>query len=187
MHDPKDTVENHKTQKAPEHGDEIEQVHVDDHEEPSTEQVLNEAFEEIQDHDLRQEPGNSEARASDFDDVVTVDDHGRESDQPVYGDSYEEEFAQEAAVGPIDEPMNNEEKETTMEEEEDVKVGMGWLGLSAAILSFFFAPLILGAAGIVLGIIGKRRGADTLGNMAIIVSIVSIAFSLFFAPMYNLI
>ncbi|GEN52053.1 DUF4190 domain-containing protein [Halobacillus faecis] len=190
MHDPKETVGNrHKTQKAPEHGDELEQVHeeaVDEHDEPSTEQVLNEAFEEIQDHDLRQEPGYKETRASDFDDVA-VDDHGRGSDQPVYGDSYEEEFAQEAAVGPIDEPMNNEEKETTMKEEEDVKVGMGWLGLSAAILSFFFAPLILGAAGIVLGIIGKRRGADTLGNMAIIVSIVSIAFSLFFAPIYNLI
>lgn len=191
MHDPKDTVENHhNTQKAPEHGDELEQVHeeaVDEHDEPSTEQVLNEAFEEIQDQDLRQEPGYKEARAAEYNDVTAVDDHGRGSDQPVYGDSYEEEFAQEAAVGPIDEPMNNEEKETTMEEEEDVKVGMGWLGLSAAILSFFFAPLILGAAGIVLGIIGKRRGADTLGNMAIIVSVVSIAFSLFFAPMYNLI
>ncbi|SFJ20331.1 hypothetical protein SAMN04487936_101303 [Halobacillus dabanensis] len=191
MNDPKDTVENQRTEKAPQHGDELEQVHAEAAEEqtraePSTEQVINEAFDEIQDQDLRNEAGNSEAGASDFDDPVEADDHGRGPNQPVYGDSYEEEFAQEAAVGPMDQPMNNTEKETTMEDD-DVKVGMGWLGLSAAILSFFFAPLILGAAGIILGIIGKRRGADTLGNMAIIISIVSIAFSMFFAPFFNVI
>lgn len=196
MHEPKNAVGNQNTEKAPEFGDELEQVHEGSHEEdrahdePTTEQVLNEAFEEIQDHDLRQEKGYKgfdEARASDFDEPIEeADDHGRGPNQPVYGDSYEEEFAQEAAIGAMDEPMNNAEQETTMEEE-DVKVGMGWLGLSAAILSFFFAPLILGAAGIILGIVGKRRGADTLGNMAIIVSVVSIAFSLFFAPFYNLI
>ncbi len=181
MNDPKKTVENQQTEKAPNHGDELEQVHTEeahDHEEPTTEQVIEEAFDEIQNQDFKQEAG--------YDEAEVADDHGRGPNQPVYGDSYEEEFAQEAAVGPIDEPMNNGEKETTMEDD-DVKVGMGWLGLSAAILSFFFAPLILGATGIILGIVGKRRGADTLGNMAIIISIVSIAFSLFFAPFYNLI
>jgi hypothetical protein len=143
MYDPKNPVENQETEKAPEHGDEIEQV------------------------------------------AEEVDDHGRGPSQPVYGESYEEEFAQEAAVAPVQEPIKSQEQETTMDD--DVKVGMGWLGLTAAILSFFFAPIILGAAGIILGIIGKRRGADTLGNMAIIVSVVSIAFALFFAPIYNLI
>ncbi|KHE71561.1 hypothetical protein [Halobacillus sp. BBL2006] len=143
MYDPKNPVENQETEKAPEHGDEIEQV------------------------------------------AEEVDDHGRGPSQPVYGESYEEEFAQEAAVAPVHEPIKSQEQETTMDD--DVKVGMGWLGLTAAILSFFFAPIILGAAGIILGIIGKRRGADTLGNMAIIVSVVSIAFALFFAPIYNLI
>lgn len=144
MYDPKNPVENQEeTEKAPEHGDELEQV------------------------------------------TEEVDDHGRGPNQPVYGESYEEEFAQEAAVAPVHEPIKSEEQETRMED--DVKVGMAWLGLTAAILSFFFAPIILGAAGIILGIIGKRRGADTLGNMAIIVSVVSIAFALFFAPIYNLI
>ncbi|MYL19792.1 hypothetical protein GLW04_07835 [Halobacillus litoralis] len=171
MYDPKETVEN-QTENAPHYGDAREEVH---EEEPTREQVLEEAFDEIQDSDLRKEAG--------YDKVESVDDHGRGPYQPVYGDSYEEEFAQEAAIGPIDEPMNNGEQETTMEE--DVQVGMAWLGLSAAILSFFFAPLILGAAGIILGIVGKRRGADTLGNMAIIISVVSIAFSLFFAPFIN--
>ncbi|MGP4061692.1 nucleoside recognition domain-containing protein [Halobacillus litoralis] len=182
MYDPKNPEENQETEKAPQHGDEIEQVHHESmdeevHEEPTTEQVINEAFDTMQEQDFRREEG--------YDQVEAVDDHGRGPNQPVYGDSYEEEFAQEAAVGRIDEPMHNEEQETTMED--NVNAGMGWLGLTAAILSFFFAPLILGAAGIILGIVGKRRGADTLGNMAIIVSIVSIAFSLFFAPFYNLI
>ncbi|TGB04286.1 hypothetical protein [Halobacillus salinus] len=159
MHDPKDTVElenqetltdeatdeelrEEGTQRAPEHGDEREQV------------------------------------------AEEVDDHGRGPTQPVYGESYEEEYAEQAAVAPVHEPIENKEKETNMQD--DVKVGMGWIGLTAAILSFFFAPLILGVVGIVFGIIGKRRGADTLGNMAIIVSIVSIAFSLFFTPVINL-
>ncbi|MCA0970064.1 rhomboid family intramembrane serine protease [Halobacillus litoralis] len=159
MKDEKDTVEleNHssdeeyregtitdgETQKAPEHGDEREQV------------------------------------------AETVDDHGRGPNQPVYGESYEEEYAEQAAVAPIHEPVVNREQETNMQD--DVKVGMGWIGLSAAILSFFFAPLILGAAGIIFGVIGKRQGADSLGNMAIIVSVISILFSLFFTPIINFI
>ncbi|CDQ18018.1 hypothetical protein SAMN05192559_102241 [Halobacillus karajensis] len=192
MHDPRKTVENQHTEKAPKHGDELEQVHVEGvdertYNEPSTEQVLNEAFEEIQDQDLRNEEGNDEAVTDENTQSVEVEGQDPGSHQPVYGDRYEEEFAQEAAVAPMnDTPMDNEEQETTMEDD-DVKTGMGWLGLSAAILSFFFAPLILGAAGIILGIVSKRRGADTLGNMAIIVSIVSIAFSFFFTPFYNLI
>ncbi|UOQ42503.1 hypothetical protein MUN89_10895 [Halobacillus salinarum] len=107
----------------------------------------------------------------------------RDPEQPVYGDSYEEEFAQEATAVPISEPMQNEEQETTMDN--NVNAGMGWLGLTVAVLSFFFAPIIMGAAGIILGIVAKRRNADTLGNMAIIVSVISILFSLFFAPFYN--
>ncbi|WP_101844306.1 DUF4190 domain-containing protein [Halobacillus sp. Marseille-P3879] len=103
----------------------------------------------------------------------------RVANQPVYGESYDEEYAQEAAV-PVNEPIRSEEAETNMEEE--VKSGMAWVGLAAAILSFFFAPFLLGIVGIVFGVIGKRRGADTLGNMAIIISIVSILFSLFLAP-----
>lgn len=159
MQDPKDTVElenqdlsvtesadeelNYEgTQRAPEHGDEREQV------------------------------------------VEEVDDHGRGPTQPVYGDSYEEEYAEQVAVAPVHEQIENREQETNMQD--DVKVGMGWIGLTAAILSLFFAPLILGVVGIVFGIIGKRRGADTLGNMAIIVSVVSIAFSIFFTPVINL-
>lgn len=133
-----------------------------------------------------EEPQSAPEHGDELEQVAEdVDDHGRGPNAPVYGESYEEEFAAETAAAPVHEPIENNEKETKMQN--DVKVGMGWIGLSAAILSFFFAPLILGAAGIILGIIGKRRGADTLGNMAIIISVVSIAFSLFFAPIYNLI
>ncbi|WP_179134033.1 DUF4190 domain-containing protein [Halobacillus massiliensis] len=108
----------------------------------------------------------------------------RAASQPVYGESYNEEYAQESAV-PLDEPIRSEERETTMED--DVKPGFGWVALTAAILSFFFAPFILGIVGIVLGVFGKRRGADTLGNMAIIISVISILFSLFLAPITQMI
>ncbi|MFC7060649.1 DUF4190 domain-containing protein [Halobacillus seohaensis] len=108
----------------------------------------------------------------------------RVANQPGYGESYDEEFAQEATM-PMNEPIRSEESETKMDGE--VKVGMAWVALSAAILSFFFAPFLLGIVGIVLGIIGKRRGADTLGNMAIIISVVSILFSVFLAPVTQMI
>ncbi|MFQ3542756.1 hypothetical protein Q7A53_01600 [Halobacillus rhizosphaerae] len=167
MYDPKNPVENQEAEQAPEHGDEMEQV--------TEEEELEELDDSVADE-------QEEIELDDDDDFVELEN--RNPAEPVYGESYEEEFAAEAAAVPINDPMeNDEEKETIMNSE--VNPAMGWLGLTVSILSFFFAPLILGAAGIILGVVAKRQNADTLGNMAIIVSIISILFSLFFAPFYN--
>ncbi|UOR12294.1 DUF4190 domain-containing protein [Halobacillus amylolyticus] len=126
---------------------------------------------------------NTEETPEQHEELEQVQEPKETSNEPVYGDSYEEEFAEEAM--PMNQTMRSEEQETTMQGE--VNTAMAWIGLSAAILSFFFAPLLLGIVGIVFGIIGKRQNANTLGNMAIIISAVSILFSVFFATAGNLV
>ncbi|SEA97047.1 hypothetical protein SAMN05421743_111133 [Thalassobacillus cyri] len=98
-------------------------------------------------------------------------------DEPYRSKGYEEEYAQELAMSP-NETIKSEEQETEMQTE--VKTGMGWLALVIAGLSLFIAPILLGGAGIVLGFISRRRGAETLGNTAIFIGAASILLSLFF-------
>ncbi|WP_407268403.1 DUF4190 domain-containing protein [Radiobacillus sp. PE A8.2] len=92
----------------------------------------------------------------------------------------DEEIAQEISAAEFNRPMQATEKETEMKSE--VKTGMGWLALILAALSFFIMPVILGAAGIIFGFVSKSRGADTLGNTAIIAGAISIIITLFIAP-----
>ncbi|SNZ10904.1 hypothetical protein SAMN05421503_1900 [Terribacillus aidingensis] len=58
----------------------------------------------------------------------------------------------------------------------------GYIALILSIASFFIAPILVGAAGIVFGVLAKRKGANALGNIALIVSIIAIVLSLFTAP-----
>lgn len=60
------------------------------------------------------------------------------------------------------------------------KAGRGWaiVGILCGILAFGFAPVILGPVGIILGIIGRRKGDNALGLSAIIISAVGLAVGL---------
>jgi hypothetical protein len=62
--------------------------------------------------------------------------------------------------------------------------GMGWTALILAILSLFLMPVLLGAAGLIVGFIARRRGARTLGSWAIGISAVSLIIGLFIAPFF---
>lgn len=92
----------------------------------------------------------------------------------------DEEFAAEMTADDIDGPVDKEEKET--ETGTQVNSAFGWIALSLSIISFFIMPIILGGAGIILGFISKSRGADTLGNTAVIAGAVSILITLFVLP-----
>lgn len=92
----------------------------------------------------------------------------------------DEEIAQELTAEEFNRPMNTTEQPTEMKSE--VKTGFGWLAVILAVLSYFIAPVILGAAGIIFGFVSKSRGADTLGNTAIIAGAISIIITLFIAP-----
>lgn len=97
---------------------------------------------------------------------------------------YDTEFASEAATfnpSELDEDkIRKEEKETRFEEHVDA--GWGWIALVVSLLSFFVWTLLFAVVGAVMGIYAKRRGADTLGNIAIGIAILAVALRLFVFP-----
>ncbi|PDM41350.1 MULTISPECIES: hypothetical protein [unclassified Geobacillus] len=63
--------------------------------------------------------------------------------------------------------------------------GLGWLALALSIISLFIWPVLLGATGIIVGFIARRRGAETLGAWAIGIGVVAIIVRLFIMPFYD--
>lgn len=63
--------------------------------------------------------------------------------------------------------------------------GIGFAALILSILSLFVAPILFGAAGIVLGFIARRRGAEGLGNWAIGLGAISIIVGIFIVPFFD--
>ncbi|TFB24820.1 DUF4190 domain-containing protein [Filobacillus milosensis] len=94
------------------------------------------------------------------------------------------EFASETATfnpSELDEDkIRKEEKETRFEEHVDA--GWGWIALVVSLLSFFVWTLLFAVVGAVMGIYAKRRGADTLGNIAIGLALLAVALRLFVFP-----
>ncbi|MGM8214126.1 hypothetical protein ACLIA0_01000 [Bacillaceae bacterium W0354] len=94
------------------------------------------------------------------------------------------EFAAETAVFNPSEVnrdiIRQKEQETRMEE--NVDAGWGWIALVLSLLSFFVWTLLFAVVGAVMGVYAKRRGANTLGNIAIGISIVAVTIRLFFFP-----
>jgi hypothetical protein len=62
--------------------------------------------------------------------------------------------------------------------------GIGFAAIILSILSLFVAPILFGAAGIVLGFIARRRGAQGLGSWAIGIGVVSIILGMFILPFF---
>ncbi|MGM0874283.1 MAG: DUF4190 domain-containing protein [Bacillota bacterium] len=62
--------------------------------------------------------------------------------------------------------------------------GMGFLALALSVISLFILPVILGAAGIIVGFIARRRGAKALGAWAIAIGAVSIVLGIFIMPFF---
>ncbi|HET6871539.1 MAG TPA: DUF4190 domain-containing protein [Sporolactobacillaceae bacterium] len=62
--------------------------------------------------------------------------------------------------------------------------GIGWLSLVLSVIGLFFLPVIMGAAGIIIGIIARRQGARALGAWAIGIGIAAIVIKLFTAPFF---
>jgi hypothetical protein len=61
---------------------------------------------------------------------------------------------------------------------------IGYIALALSILSLFVMPILLGAAGIVLGFIARRRGAEGLGAWAIGIGAVSMIIGIFIIPFF---
>ncbi|WP_442785802.1 hypothetical protein [Lentibacillus sp. Marseille-P4043] len=89
----------------------------------------------------------------------------------------DEETAAELTADDLDTPSGIGDDDDT-----NVNSTYGWIALALSIVSFFWLPIILGGAGIIIGFIARSRGANTLGNTAIIAGAVSIIISLFILP-----
>jgi uncharacterized membrane protein YdbT with pleckstrin-like domain len=109
--------------------------------------------------------------------------------QPMMQPNNETDFMEETAAE-ITEPVrgiNREENRNNNEyrQEEAGGKGLGWLALAFSIVSLFIMPVILGATGIILGFIARRRGAEALGAWAIGIGVVSIIIAMFVLPFYR--
>ncbi|MFN7251231.1 MAG: DUF4190 domain-containing protein [Anaerobacillus sp.] len=108
------------------------------------------------------------------------------ADYPI-GDHREEtaaEFApQRGFVG--ERPFADDvDRDTDMDGEVTEGRGVGAFAIVLSIISLFFLPVILGAAGIIVGFIARRNGATGLGNSAIGIGALSIILTLFFSPFF---
>ncbi|UQD52768.1 hypothetical protein C0971_12530 [Bacillus methanolicus] len=96
-------------------------------------------------------------------------------------DYTEETAAEIAAPAPISRDWDYEEQR---DEETASGQGYGLSALALSIISLFVLPILFGAAGIILGFIARRRGAESLGSWAIGIGAVSIIFGIFIRPFF---
>ncbi|MFC4404201.1 DUF4190 domain-containing protein [Gracilibacillus xinjiangensis] len=94
----------------------------------------------------------------------------------------EAETSQELTANEFNRPINNGEQGTQMQS--NVNSMFGWVGLILAIASFFVWPLLMAVGGLIFGFISKKQGADTLGNAAIVISVISLIVSLILIPLF---
>ncbi|CAN2248357.1 conserved hypothetical protein expressed in germinating spores [Bacillus subtilis] len=62
--------------------------------------------------------------------------------------------------------------------------GIGYIALALSIISLFVLPVLLGAAGIIVGYIARRRGAQGLGAWAMGIGVVSLVLGIFIIPFF---
>jgi hypothetical protein len=113
-------------------------------------------------------------------------------DTPILNSNFDEEYAAEVAPKIVD--FNRREAEPREVEKSNIiennvdnvtgGKGIGGLALALSILSLFVLPIILGAAGIIIGFIARRRGATSLGSWAIGIGAVSIIVGMFILPFF---
>ncbi|MUK87110.1 hypothetical protein GMD78_01660 [Ornithinibacillus sp. L9] len=106
-------------------------------------------------------PGNFEKPET----IATYSDRDEETAAELTADDYERQ------------PVRVDEEEGV-----EANTAMGWIAIALSIVSFFWLPIILGAAGVIVGFMARARNADTLGNIAIVAGAISIVFALFIGP-----
>jgi len=98
-------------------------------------------------------------------------------------DERNEEIAGELTADDINVPVQHTEQQTEMDDKDaDERHGFGWFAVAISVLAFFLMPIILGAAGIILGFTARQRNARTLGNVAIVIGVFAILGRLFVIP-----
>ncbi|MEH7549216.1 hypothetical protein FB550_102484 [Neobacillus bataviensis] len=107
---------------------------------------------------------------------------------PIRSSQYKEETAAEIAA-PVPVTLRKNQNDTQQQQQKagagaTAGTGMGVLALALSILSLFVMPILFGAAGIVLGFVARRRGAEGLGAWAIGIGAISIVVGIFILPFF---
>ncbi|MEN1970515.1 DUF4190 domain-containing protein [Lentibacillus sp. N15] len=116
------------------------------------------------------------------DDLGAVDTNLADQDRSVYNPARHADDEETAAELTADDLGTSSETEVIDDDDTNVNSVYGWVALALSIVSFFWMPVILGAAGIIVGFIARGRGANTLGMTAIVAGAASIIISLFILP-----
>ncbi|WP_224773253.1 DUF308 domain-containing protein [Metabacillus idriensis] len=104
--------------------------------------------------------------------------------RPDVSEDYKEETAAEIAAPAT---LRRDADYDRDEEKSDTAADgrrMGYLAIVLSVISLFVFPVILGAAGIIVGFIARRRGAEALGVWAIGIGIVSLILGIFILPFF---
>lgn len=115
-----------------------------------------------------------------YDDVEMGNDEFM-NDPSVFPPALDEETSAELTADTSD---TTSEVENMDADQTNVNSAYGWVALALSIISFFWLPVILGAAGIIVGFIARNRGSKTLGMTAMIAGAASILISLFILPFF---
>ncbi|MDQ0269466.1 hypothetical protein J2S17_001337 [Cytobacillus purgationiresistens] len=109
--------------------------------------------------------------------------HNKQIDENQYevSSDYSEETAAEIAP-PVS--YDDDRGREGVRENQGEGRGIGITALVLSIISLFVMPIILGAAGIILGFIANRRGATGFGSWAIGIGAISIIVGLFILPFF---
>lgn len=117
-------------------------------------------------------------------------DHNHPNDQenPEQSSQYREEAASEVAPMPAQvrdrEQVKNQVNSDQSNPSDISGRSIGIFGFVLSVLSLLFMPILLGAAGIIVGFFARSRNAETLGNWAIAIGAISVIVSLFFSPFF---
>lgn len=97
----------------------------------------------------------------------------------IYGNR-DEETAAELRADDVDNSVNMDDDDDDI----DVNSAIGWVSVALAAISFFWLPILFGAAAIITGFVARNRHANVLGNIAIVAGAIAIIMSLFMRPFF---
>lgn len=108
------------------------------------------------------------------------------NDHNVFEEPYEDNLNQAGLE--LDDGLFNEETAAEIMDDdmpvaEDVNISSGlygWIGIALSVISFFIAPLVLSIAAIILGFVARSREQIVLGNVAIVIGVISIVGRMLF-------
>jgi hypothetical protein len=103
---------------------------------------------------------------------------------PIHSSEYKEETAAEIAAPVPVIRRDQQQQQAGGGQKAKAGTGVGTLAIALSILSLFVMPILFGAAGIVLGFVARRSGADKLGAWAIGIGAISIILGIFILPFF---